>query len=50
MSPAAFKYNDLHFENPTIAKTNIWANIFQILGTKALTSTFHKHVAKICEY
>ena len=26
----SFKYNDLHFQNPTIAKRNIWVNIFQI--------------------
>jgi len=25
-----FKHNDLHFENPTTGKTDIWANIFQI--------------------
>jgi len=35
LSPVAFsrsfKYNDLHFENPTTAKTNIWANTFQNL-------------------
>ena len=29
LSPVTFKYNDLHFENPTTAKTNIWAIIFQ---------------------
>ena len=49
LSPVTFKYNDLHFENPTTAKTNIWANIFQILRTKALTSTFHKHVVQLCK-
>jgi len=47
MPPVPFKYNDLRFENPTTTKTNIWANIFLILKTKALTSTFHMHVVEL---
>jgi hypothetical protein len=30
----------LHFENPTTAKTNVWANTLQFLRNQVLTSTF----------
>jgi len=43
----SFKY-DLHFENPTTTKMNIWANIFY--ETKALTSTFNINFAGLSNH
>jgi len=43
----SFKYNDLHFEHTTTAKTNIRANTFQKLLNQALTSTSNTNVADL---
>ena len=49
LSLVTFKYNYFQFENPTTAKTNIRANILQILRTKALTSRVHNHAVDLCK-